>query len=310
MTNLKLGTIVRETMNTHGVDPTRIYCIQTGAPIGRISLSELKLAIAVIGSDDVEDIADELATRTFASMRPSIAWNVIDSRTYNRLRLRCPRELLSHLMIRLYEPRDPSGNLKVPYHQRITNLRSRVAMWKLIESLPIDADRLNRLLLVLLRIDSMFNLNAVAVKSAFPAPATMTSDEAIDSYIEQIEEWHEYLWNQKSRLERQAKLSNEFWASRGNSVTRDATVKAFLEAKPPAESTIKKSKKKAADNEMLNLLQAIMDAAQAGDAPESAVPETLRAAKPSEKPVQQGVIPAGAKLNLGGRKIKLAGRNR
>jgi hypothetical protein len=278
-----------------GINPAHIYCIQTGHPMGRVDIAERILAVDMIRANSEEELMDDLEIRTLLSMRPSIVWNSLDSRSIHRLRMLAPRQLLSYLLIRCYEPRDPNGHLNMPMSQRLDMYRGRIQMYRLVEFMPIGKEKLNELLLALLSIDSMFNLNAVAVDTGFPAPATITSDEAATHYISELWKWFDWLYAKKSKAERQAKLSSEYWGNRGNSVTRDATIKLTIESKPRAEATVKKLAKKAADNDMVTLLKGIMEAAEKGEAP------VTQEMKPAAKPT--GFIPAGGlRLNLAGKK--------
>ena len=294
MVKFKASYVEDKMIESRGINPRGIYCLQTGEEIGIISREELTLAIFLADADSEEELFDDLEVRCLAAMRPSIAWNVIDSKTLHKMRLRRPRQLLSYLMIRMYEPRDNQySRLKLPFDRRIANLRARVQMWQLVSALPLDELQLNELLLVLLRIDALFNLNHVAIKNTLPAPATMVNREATQAYIDRMNEWLEYLYAKKIRQDNLAKAGAEFWM-RGATTSRDASVKLFLEVKPKSETTLKREAKKKADSEMEALLKSIMDAAAQGA-------DLKTVASPTPKP--QGFIPAGGlKLNLVGRK--------
>lgn len=274
--------IIEQMQLERNIDPTKIYCIQTGSPIGSINLDELQLAIDTCGCDDIESIIDDLEIRTLISMRPSIAWNSLDSRSIHRLRLKAPKQLLSYLMNRCYEPRNSTGNLKISWPQRISNYRERIKMWQWINSMSLEQETLNQLLLVLLRLDADFNLNTIEWHKNFLSPFAITTPESAQSYIDGLWEWHERLDKKKASAERQAKMSAEFWANRGNTVMRDATTKLIIEVTPKSEATLLRQAKKKADDEIMILLRTVMDS----DEPQPK--RTAVAAKP------KGLIPAGS----------------
>jgi hypothetical protein len=243
-----------------GVNPQVIYAIQTGEPIGLIALDELVGAIQLIQAEDEEELMDDLEIRTLAAMRPSYLFNITDSKTMNKLRVMYPRKLLSYLVNRLYEPRDPCGNLKLTFEDRIRFYRARVQQWRLVEFIDISDEHLNQILLVLLRIDGLFNLHSLTPPK-FMFADCHSNPAGADNFIKQLWTWHDSLYTKKMADERQAKASNEFWGNRGSTLTRDAAINATLEAKPRSEATQTRLQKQAKSNELMVMLKGIMDAA-------------------------------------------------
>lgn len=274
-----------------GIDPRFIYCAQTGEPIGRLNDEELQLAIHMAGTDNEDELIDDLMTRTLMAMRPSVGWNIVDSRTLNRMRVVRPRQLLSHLMIRLYTPKETGPALKLSFEQRMTNSLSKIQIYQICAILPVTDKQLNRLLLTLLRIDSTFNMNEVAVKTSFPGLANIIDDESFDSYMKQLLDWESWLWKVKARADKADKTAREYWSNRGSSLTRVAAAESFKESTPPSETAKKKQEKKRVESEFLDMLEEIIEAADSES-------QAAKPVEPAVKPVPGVFKPGQFKLNL------------
>ena len=133
------------------IDFLSIYCLATGKPIAQINDDEAGMILEACGSD-IESLC-------LSSMRPSLPWMRVTPDSLNRMRDIAPRELLAYLMNRMYAPiENPIAGKPFNVESWQAARRMRIAIWKTIESADFGEDNLDRLLLILLELDSRFNL--------------------------------------------------------------------------------------------------------------------------------------------------------
>ena len=245
-----------------GINPSVLYCIVTGKPYGRIdfdSLCDVDFMLDTAhGTLDDESRMDEFLVRTCLTMRPSPAWQSISPERLDSLRLRQPRELLAYLLNRLYMPQEQINGLRITQSTRIVNARARITLWKIISTAQISDLQLNQLLMVLLDLDTKFNLHTLAPIKQLPHFFTCASIGVYNDLIQLLVDWNHALTQKKLAAERTAQLSADFW-SKGSSLTRVATVKQYFATVTPAPSTIAKREKAKTVNMATQMLEDLMD---------------------------------------------------
>lgn len=123
-----LSEVAKRAEQNFGFDIHNIYCLHTGKPIGRLFNEELEFALNDEASDDLDDLADAMAVRIVASMRPSPALNKPDAMTLQAYAARNPVDIMAYLVNRLHGSRDllvkrNGTNSFQPLMQRITDYR-------------------------------------------------------------------------------------------------------------------------------------------------------------------------------------------
>lgn len=211
-----------------------IYCQLTGKLIGE-SHENFDLVESLHG--DPEEIADDIAVRLFASMRPSMFWNKMNLDSLNEYRKSRPVESLAWLLNRLMTPLNHNGNTLAIHHDRINTYR-----W--CESL--EASVVTELVEALIHVDARLNLNG-----QFPDFTLETlSSESILS-------WCAKARVEAARLERARDMETR-WYRDGNTLAKKANAAIFFESKPPSVKTEKQVEKRKTQALMDNILTALM----------------------------------------------------
>lgn len=295
----KLAEAIEICVSNTGVNPSVVYCLQTGRPIGRF---DDQIMIEIFDEipdapDNDEEIMDDLLTRTLCSMRPSPGWNNLDRQSLNLYARTRPAETLSYLLIRLYEP---TNGLKVDFNRRLGLYHRRIQIYKMVEALATQSEiDLSDWLYMLVEIDAMYNLNSLPVPgndilltlAALESERESkpeTKSEAFEEFLSAWRKWHKGYYDSYEKRQKQA-IRQDQWL-KGNPLASSARLTMFMAAKPKSEATIIRESKAKLDNEMTNLLRSIMNKAAEGQ-----VSQTPTVSQP------KGFIPAGglfAGLNL------------
>ena len=225
--------------NYPGVDPTATYCLATGRMIG----ANYEVTELVESSDmDLEELADDIAMRLFAAMRPGIFWNKMTLRTVGNLQVTRPTETLAWLLNRLMNPPEFKGSIFAIHHDRILTFQ-----W--CESL--SAETITRLVDALLNVDARLNLNAM---SDGPTLDTLLFDgvAAIDTFVTQA--------NIKADKREKAMEMQTRWYRDGNTLSRAATVESFFRKRAESPSPAKAASTEKAKTAIMmdNILAALM----------------------------------------------------
>lgn len=207
-----------------GVDPLAIYCQFTGKRIGTLDADELAPILST-STDELDAICDDLLMRTLASMRPSVAWNIMRSATLQEMMQSRPIDTLSYLLNRLISPRD---SIKMPFLQRLEDLHSRIRLHaSLVRCEGID---FTALLYMLIEVDAKMNLTEQECPIA--AHEFYIIDSAsFESILERVTVWHAALIRRWTKMQSDIALAERF-KLRGNSMAKPAFFKAWMQAKP------------------------------------------------------------------------------
>ena len=156
MSKVTITQIVKDVSRVEqGFDPYGIYCQFTGARIGSTLKEEMDSLLAYIGGVDADDIADDLAMRILASMRPSIRWNKMRAETLQQLRVTDPVGTMAYLMNRLFAP---LNHRKTRLEDMLSSYRERIEAYKMIQSWG-TTDESNTIFYMLLELDAKWNLD-------------------------------------------------------------------------------------------------------------------------------------------------------
>lgn len=223
-----------------GVNPTLQYCQFTGKRIGRTDDSEFE-SLCLSLSGDPEEIADDIALRLFASMRPSMRWNKMRAESLKEMRKSAPLETLAYLLNRLFTPIN-SSNLLAIHHDRI-RLWNRLEEWGFTEST-------NTILYYLLEIDAKLGL--VTEPVPFSIEMLLDDFESMPLLLEAFEGWYNRRLKEYDKRLKQAEDSNR-WFQTGNTLAKPAFYDAFMESKPKSESA-KRAEAKREESEFLGKL--------------------------------------------------------
>lgn len=221
------------------IDPYGLYCSVTGKLVG--SALEVDDLIRSLPGD-AEDMADDIAMRLFASMRPGLFWNKMRSDTLNQLRKERPVELLAYLLNRAFQPLS-GGNPIVVNHDRIKTF-TRCA--------TLTAEQIGSLTYLLLEIDSKNGLTTVY-------PTFRVSDflsESFDIFMSFVTVWHGLLMKEHDKMLKTRELETRWWRS-GNALAKPAFFSAFMESAPKTERAQARSEKQADSDFMANFLSAL-----------------------------------------------------
>lgn len=254
----------------HGVNPTLIYCLMTGRPIGQtFEFDEL------IESLDGEpaDIIDDVVLRTLASMRPSIRWNRLRTESLDSLRKTHPVETMCYLLNRLLTP-TKEQRLKgsvLDHHRDLIQLYS-----KLTEDTDSSPESWANVMLALLTIEARAGLLTQE------APITFADLLKLESPIEGIEKRIDIWCAKRIAFIDNAEADAKWFAA--NPGARRAMMSAFWEVKPKAESTVKKEAKQREANTLGAMLDELLSPGITASKPEAQRPAATPAPKVTARP--------------------------
>jgi hypothetical protein len=227
--SIRHGTIAHVFIEEYGFDPFGIYCQITGKRIG--ANHELEdLMESLPGDPDM--VANDIAVRIFASMRPSLFWNKMREDSLETLRRTRPMEVLAYLLNRLFTP-ERGADLLAVHHDRIR-------LWQRLEEWGMN-DSTNTILYYMLEIDAKLSL--ASLQAPFTAEDFLTRFESMPLLLERIQAWYAIQLDSYAKLLKRNELNTRWWRS-GNALAKGAFGAAWMEQKPPTQKEIKESAKK------------------------------------------------------------------
>jgi hypothetical protein len=238
----------------YGFDPYGIYCQATGKKVGALFLEEFDSLLNLIrgeGEADAEQIADDLAMRFLASMRPSMKWNKFRAESLAELRKSDPVETLAYLIGRMFAPRN---RLTVGITVMMNYLEQRIRAFPIITEWG-QTDSTNTLMYMLLEIDAKWNLDTES--PPFNWQAFFIDAPDMDARIAMVQDWYAdrmIAWEKRLKAEEQMTK----WFRNGHALAQPAFRDIYMESRPLSATAIKKSEKKAESDMMANLLFEIM----------------------------------------------------
>jgi len=264
----RLNAAIRLCEESTGVNPLTLYCSITGAPIGEFDRDTFNGVMAEVfeymdPQQDAEEITDDLMLRTLSSMRPSPVWNYSDRQSLNKRMKSRPAETLSYLLIRLYEP---SSQLKLEHDRRLGLYHRRILIHRLCKWVVETKLNWQEWIYLLIEIDALYNLTSLSIPGndilstlgeIRYAAEGENGPEQFESFLDGWRAWHKKLYDEYEKKQRAA-LRQDQWL-KGNPAAGPARLTLFMEVKPKSEAQVKKAAKNEADNEMTNLLRAIME---------------------------------------------------
>lgn len=254
MNSHKLAALITRCKAEMGFNPLTIYCQVTGKPIGQLAETELAIMIQQAGHCDPEDLVSELWTRTIASMRPGPAWNYIRRDSMEKMLNQQPKDLLAYLLNRLYDP----TNHNMSIDQRFQVLSTRISVYERIQTLDLETESFNQLLLVLLDLDTKFGIKGRFMQhELLQLDWFLSHENSIVGLIRQLNEWLESQTAAVALAEKKALNTQRFYA-KGNSLTRQAFVTQFTRVMPPSKAGAERKAKEAEKDFFAMILDSIM----------------------------------------------------
>lgn len=247
-----------------GVDPTGTYCLMTGRMIG----SNFEVIELVESSDmDLEELADDIAMRLFASMRPGLFWNKMTLKTVAELQESRPIETLAWLLNRLLNPPQFKGNVFAINHDRILTYQ-----W----CQQLDFEVRDSLIERLIALDARLNLNQQLPDFTFD---TLCFDgaRAVHRWLDSAEKMAD---KREKQMEQQTR-----WYRDGNTMSKAAAVQTFAKKRPESPAKQASTEKRETAAFMDNLLTALMTG--------TATPDSRSVEAPKPQPIQPKRVGTG-----------------
>ena len=271
-----------------GLNPQTIYCQMSGAPIGQMSDDEFQLMLGQIECDSLDSIADDLYIRTISAMRPSAAWNYQRESTLNHMREHAPRRLASHLLGKLFWPRDKSySTLKRSMKERLDSGRDLIRLYARLSEVESQGEVWDHFLHSLIELDYKFDLALIQNLQGFPTKSIEFSPLALEEYLDRFRAEIIRLQKRKDELERKAQLENSWLASGGNRSLNHSFVASWKRLKPltPAAEKQELTNRRRAD------IKALLSQIMRNGVEDDSTPTPPPAPKPELPPVfPNGVV--------------------
>ena len=239
----KMPQVMQAVQAQHGFDPQYLYCQATGKPIGYVFTTELLEVIDSIPGT-VEQIADDLAMRILASMRPSLKWNRLRESDLDTMRKQVPAETLSYLLNRLFEPDFNSSK----FDWREINL-NRIKLYEKLSDQP-QGDFWDQCLLMLLELEAKLGLKSE--KPSFGVIDILSAVDPIVALRDLLAPFH----RRRIDFHRQSEADAIFFAT--NPGAKRAFFNAWMEAAPPTQAAIAKAERVQTANVMSAILDELM----------------------------------------------------
>jgi len=239
-------TFMQDNMN---MNPMTLYCQFTGKPIGRMYQDEIESILDE--TVDIEEAADDLMIRTLASMRPSVAWNLMRTDSLTDMQNKRPVETLAYLLNRLFQPND---FYKLPLARRLNDLHSRIKLYQYLESNK-DSEFVSGLHFMLIEIDAKMNLTRQTIDLRIEDMILFGEKSA-----EVFEKWYRAcikVYDRNQKLE----ADQTRWL-KGNTLAKPAFFATFMEAKPESKTKAAKRVKEEKTSEYANLFDAVLAEAE------------------------------------------------
>lgn len=240
---LQRVAVVSEFQSVYGFEPSAVYCSITGKPIGRTD-EFCDLIDSLRG--DASDVADDIAVRIFASMRPSLFWNKMREDSLETLRKSRPTETLAYLLNRLFAPKRGADMLAVNH--------DRIRLWQKLEEWGVN-DSTNTLTYYLLEIDAKLNLSELS--APFTVEDFLTRFDTMPLLLEKVQAWYLAQLDEYSRLLKRNELNTRWWRS-GHALAKPAFFAAWQESTPPSPTAMKATAKREEKDFFAGLLFGIL----------------------------------------------------
>ena len=246
-----ISEVIEAFQKAYGFDPSGIFCSATGKRVGSTHIEELESLINLVGGDSAEEIADDIAMRLLASMRPSMKWNKFRAESLKELRKSDPIETLAYLVNRMFAPHN---RLKVGISIMMNYWEQRIATFKTLNEWGIN-DSTNTLSYMLLELDAKWNLDTE--QPPFSWQAFFIDAPDMDSRIAMVQSWYaDRMVAWEKRLKDEETMTR--WFRNGSALAKPAFMDAYMESKPLSPTALKKAEKSAEQELFGNLLYEIM----------------------------------------------------
>jgi hypothetical protein len=235
----------------YGFSPLGMFCQMTGKQIGTTTDEEFESLIdSFKPGDDDDSIIDDIATRIFASMRPSLHWNKMREDSLDKMRRRAPVDTLAYLLNRLFAPRN---TLKIGVDQMLGLHHDRIRLHKRLSEWGMN-DTTNSILYLLLEVDAKLNLNSES--APFTARDFLDDFKGFALLLEMVQAWHarRVASTQSNSM---SAMQQANW-TKGNTLARPAFFNIWLRSKPPTPSGIKAAAKAEERKFMLGVLAEVL----------------------------------------------------
>ena len=272
----------------YGFDMSGLYCQVTGKRIGWTHVEEMESLINLVGGEaDADEIADDIAIRVLASMRPSLKWNKFRGESLVELRKSNPIETLAYLINRMFAP---LNHRKIGIDNLIGNYEHRIRAFNIIQSWGVT-DATNTLTYMLLELDAKWNLDTESPPFSWQAFFMDAPD--MDARVAMLQSWYAtrmQAWEKRLAAE---ELQTR-WIRHGSAIAKPAFAAAYMESKPLSATAIKKAEKDAEKQLFGDLLFEIMGSPTLNG---EATVEPKAKPKPTFVPIRKMPMKFGVKSN-------------
>lgn len=246
----------------NGFEMHNLYCQSTGKAIGwthRTELESLVNLLAAQGEADAEQIADDIAMRILASMRPSLHWNKLRSDTLMTLMDSNPIDTLAYMLNRLFAP---INWRTIGIEPMLGVYADRIKAHILLQRWGWG-DVTRTMLELLIELDAKWGLDTEwppfnACDFYFQAPTHEHRLEMLQSWFERrMDDW---------QVKQKALEMQSNWTRMGNPLAKPAFAKVFYLKQPPSQAKLKKMAKA----EELDMMRGLLNELMNGTTPENA----------------------------------------
>lgn len=246
-----LTQIIDSFQSSYGFDPSGIYCAATGKRVGSTHIEELESLINLVGGESAEEIADDIAMRLLASMRPSMKWNKFRAESLAQMRKTDPAETLAYLINRMFAP---LNHRKIGIDNLIATYEDKIRAFAIISSWGVN-DATNTLTYMLLELDAKWNLDTET--PPFNWSEFFLDPESMQHRVDLLQHWYATrieAWDKRLKAE---ELQTR-WMRHGSALAKPAFMDIWMESKPLSATGIKAAEKKAERDLMAGLLWEIL----------------------------------------------------
>lgn len=244
----KTESVLETFANNYGFNHDGVYCQTTGRQIAQADECDIDSLIDMLPGDS-EEIADDLAMRICASMRPSILWNKMRSESIQQLAKHRPEEVIAYMVNRIFHPAQASD-----LTQHMTAMQNRIKFFDWLEDQPVDSEKMKDVLHILLRVDAV-----IPPSEKFKPGKADTS--SLESFHKQVMGICETIISAHH-----AKSSNAF--RRGNPLASSAYRNSFAERAATTPAQVKKQEKRKDQAYLDNLFTSLQGESIAPPPPE------------------------------------------
>lgn len=249
--------VVDQIKAAYGFDPRTLYCLTTGKPIGE-SWEARELIACLPGTP--EEIADDLALRVLASMRPSMIWNRQRTETLTEMRVKAPVETLAYLLNRLIQPTKDQRDVGF-----VTLHSGRIRLYSRLARLDHTSDSFQNLLLWLLEVEAKLGL--LTEPTPISLDSLLSASDLLGLLASTLEPWH------KRRVEyhRNQEAEAKFFAM--NPGAKRAWFDQWFDHAPKTETQLKRQEKTQTDNLLGAILAELLEPEKAAAKPSAMRPD-------------------------------------